>query len=67
MKLSSLGLEDEFHDNLSYVDDHLQEPKAVCETENIYGKKRYDGKVDLRGNKSRQDAEKLAIELLATR
>ncbi|XP_023535545.1 uncharacterized protein LOC111796953 isoform X2 [Cucurbita pepo subsp. pepo] len=64
---SMAGLEDEFHDNLSYVDDHLQEPKAVCETENIYGKKRYDGKVDLRGNKSRQDAEKLAIELLATR
>lgn len=66
-KLSSLGLEDEFDDNLSHVHDLLQEPEAVDEELNIYDKKCYDGNNDLRGNKNKQDAEKLAIELLATR
>lgn len=64
---SMLGLEDEFDDNLSHVHDLLQEPEAVDEELNIYDKKCYDGNNDLRGNKNKQDAEKLAIELLATR
>ncbi|XP_022139669.1 uncharacterized protein LOC111010517 isoform X2 [Momordica charantia] len=61
------SMQDEFDDNLGFVDDLLQKPEAVDEGLKIYNKKCYHGNNDLQGNKSKQDAEKLAIELLATR
>ncbi|KAL0560834.1 hypothetical protein IC582_001248 [Cucumis melo] len=63
---SMLGLEDDFDDNLSHVAALLEEPEAVDEELNIYDNKSYDGN-HVGGIQSKQNAEKLAIELLATR
>lgn len=63
---SMLGLGDDFDDDLGHFDELLEEPEGVDEELNIYDKKCYDGN-NVGGNQSKQDAEKLAIELLAIR
>ncbi|XP_038897536.1 uncharacterized protein LOC120085566 isoform X2 [Benincasa hispida] len=58
------NVNDKLHDENQYEKENysaggsMLEPEAVDEELNIYDKKCYDGNNDLRGNKTKQDAEK---------